>query len=401
MKHRLTPEKSDEIINDVVKAEPVKPKKRKIINREKGLLDEAEENIKSVDVIAKSLEVEKRASIAVMDKLDRIMGSTVSNEEKPFAKYDEILAQDKDDEDSGPRIILSAKNATTTVELASKATRGIKKKKYDVEGNFVIDDDSASISNLTKGNVWASDVNKIYNMLLEGRRTEHWTENEIHYMNIIRPVFDVEFINKSNEKLVASLENTGFKIFPYPTTPDDTTNGIAIRKHQIKKISDLTMENVLHLSPLEVLELIRDNLGTGWDGLPLTIQDIIETAFYVDSSTLPEAAMHRNGGIIDRRKADGYEVLEIHRGTWIEAVFLKYKPKIEKTHVELLSNQFHNKSVDDEEEEDVDDDLDDDIDETDNDDIDADDDDVSLEDQTPQIEDFEDLPDVGVEDEDE
>ena len=73
-------------------------------------------------------------------------------------------------------------------------------------------------------------------------------------MNIIAPVFDVQFIDNTDKQLVASLEEANYKVFPYPKSHDDKKNGIAIRKHQIKKITDLTMENILHLSAAEVLK---------------------------------------------------------------------------------------------------------------------------------------------------
>ena len=93
--------------------------------------------------------------------------------------------------------------------------------------------------------------------------------------------------------------------------------------------------------PTEVLQLIQNNMGTGWKGLALSIQDIIEQAFFVDCTVMPEKTMHKPGGIVDRRKEDGYEVLEIVRGTWIEGVFMKPKPKVEKVHIDY--------SIDDEE----------------------------------------------------
>jgi hypothetical protein len=113
---------------------------------------------------------------------------------------------------------------------------------------------------------------------------------------------------------------------------------------------------------------------------------------------LPEAAMHRVGGLIDRRKEDGYEVLEIPRGTWIEAVFLKFKPRQEKRRFEVISDTSR-KSIDDIDDDDDDDDEDDDlVDETDE-DREEEDEDESLEDQTPQIEEFEELPDDDEDDE--
>ena len=156
------------------------------------------------------------------------------------------------------------------------------------------------------------------------------------------------------------------------------------------------MENILHLEAHEVLKLIQENMGTGWKGLPLAIQDIIETAFYVDQSTLPETAMHRVGGIIDRRKEDGYEVLEIPRGTWIEAVFLKYKPRMEKMHFESIyeHSRKDDEDLDDEDLDDESEDLD-----RDNDDEDDDDSPMDEEPSQAQIEEFEDIADDTDDDE--
>lgn len=355
-------------------------------------------SIKMDKIIAEEKEKEQEIS----DRLDRIASAS------PFAKYDAIYTQAEEEEDrleeegADVKPVVSVSAPPIEKNAAMKNPRN--RRRHEDRAEFFIDDDSASISTLTKGNVWDVDVDGIYKMLLEGRRTIHWAENKTKYMNIIRPVFDIEFINKSNQKLVASLEESKFKIFSYPASADDTVNAIAIRKHEIKKITDLTMENIWHLSPADVLDLIRRNLGTGWKGLPLPIKDIIESAFYVDSSTLPQAAMHRKGGIIDRRKASGYEALEIARGTWIEAIFLKEKPKVEKEHfASSLSSHSKTDRDDDDDSDNDDDELDEDIDT--NDDVDDEDEDISLDEATPQIEDFddiaeaEDVDDDGVDDE--
>ena len=322
--------------HDVVDAEP-KPKKRRITRAEKVITEEpmtepekelakkpakktakvkepvkepSEEPVKEPsEEIAKKLAEEDAMSLAVLDKVEQF-GKTTDilavvdqpNESdddmpaagSPFAKYDKMIEEDEDDEDNRPRPIKRQVPVVSHSEpnAPSGRGRGAKGRKKDTgEGEFVIDDDSASISSLTKGNVWASNVDEIYQMLMEGRRTEHWAENRVHYMNIIAPVFDVQIIDNTNKQLVASLEEANYKVFSYPKSRDDKKTSIAIRKHQIKKITDLTMENILHLSAAEVLTLIDENMGTGWKGLPLAIQDIIETAFYVDCSVLPEAAM--------------------------------------------------------------------------------------------------------------
>ena len=119
-------------------------------------------------------------------------------------------------------------------------------------------------------------------------------------MNIIHSVFDIQYFDRDDEKKKQQLENEQYDLFYAPN--DGENNAIAIKKRRIKKITDLTLENVSHLTPEDILTLIENNMGTGWKGLPLAIQDIIESAFYVDVSLLPEAAMHRKGGIIDRKR---------------------------------------------------------------------------------------------------
>lgn len=419
---KTTSKKKDEE-NVVIEAQPVKPRKKRAKNAEKVMTEEASD---TKEEIAKKLKEEEAVSDAVLDKLEQLskgadsmrfdamptvedrdeedhLPSTVS----PFAKYDAMMEEADDEEDIRPRPVVRKPVPDVSDDAPSPRSprgRGARRQRHETEdGEFVINDDSASISSLTKGNVWASNVDEIYNMLIEGRRTEHWAENRVHYMNIIAPVFDVQFFDNEDKRQQAALEDAGYKVFPYPKSHDDKRNSIAIRKHQIKKITDLTMENILHLSATEVLKLIDENMGTGWKGLPLAIQDIIETAFYVDCSVLPEMAMHRVGGLIDKRKEDGYEVLEIARGTWIEAVFLKFKPRPEKRHFEVITDTTR-KSIDDiedeeEDEEEDDEEEDDGIDKTEEDMDREDEEDELMDDEAPQIEEFEELPDEEEDDE--
>ena len=224
-------------------------------------------------------------------------------------------------------------------------------------------------------------------------------------MNIIRTVFDIQYLNREDEKKIAQLEAMHYEIFS--SRSEGENNAIAIRKHPIKKITALTLENITHLEPHEVLNLIEKNMGTGWKGLPLAIQDIIESNFFVDCSVLPATTMHRAGGIIDRRKEDGYEVLEIVRGTWIEAVFIKEKPKVERVKYNSGLNNFKGMSDDsnlddnieeeiEEDDDDMEDDLEDRVPDQDDDDMDED-----LDETNPQIEENIDLEDPSYDDDEE
>ena len=58
----------------------------------------------------------------------------------------------------------------------------------------------------------------------------------------------------------------------------------------------------------------------------------------------------------DKKIADGFEVLEIPKGTWVEAIFAKEKPEAEKPHFkieeddddELMNNSFDEDDNDEE-----------------------------------------------------
>jgi len=251
-----------------------------------------------------------------------------------------------------------------------------------------------TLDELTKGNIWSVTESELAHMLVEGKKEEDYAEMETHYMNIIRTVFDIKYLDRNNEQEANKLESQHYEIFQYPSEGD--VDAVAIRKHPIKKITDLTLENIQHLDATEVLELIRRNMGTGWKGLALSIQDIIESAFFVDNSTLPENVMHRAGGIIDRRKEDGYEVLEIARGNWIEAIFLKPKPKVEKIKMDfsIKDEDDEDRDFEDEEDDEEMDDLPEDRDEDED-----EDEEVDLDNATPEIEDIEAIEEAEEDDE--
>lgn len=267
-----------------------------------------------------------------------------------------------------------------------------------------------ALDDLTKSNIWTVSPQELSQMIIDAKkRRDEYADIEKHATNIVKTVFDIAYLKREDTEQVNKLESIGYEVF---STPDENgNNAIAIRKHPIKKVTDLTLENIQHLEAWEVLNLINNNMGTGWKGLPLAIQDIIESAFFVDCTVMPAKTMRKPGGIIDRRKEDGYETLEIERGTWIEGIFLKPRPKEEKVHIDYSINDDEDgrrkKHKDDDSddyddvdlpEEEDDEDMDDDelkrLDGNDDDDI---DDDIIDEDNI-QLEDIDDIEDIADED---
>lgn len=269
-----------------------------------------------------------------------------------------------------------------------------------------------TLDSLDKGNVWTVTPSELNQMIIDAKKKrEEFLENEKHYMNIIKLVFDIQYLKREDSAKISQLESQHYEVFS--TSDDGGNNAIAIRKHPIKKVTDLTLENIQHLEAAEVLELIQNNMGTGWKGLPLSVQDVIESAFFVDCTVMPAVTMRKVGGIIDRRKEDGYEVLELEKGMWIEGIFMKPKPKVEKVHIDYSiddeddGRKKRRRVQDDEDDEDFDDEILDEEEDEDMDDeelkkldgdMDEDMDDEELDEENIQIEDIDSIDDVVDED---
>ncbi len=103
-----------------------------------------------------------------------------------------------------------------------------------------------------------------------------------------------------------------------------------LKKKPITRVTDLTYENIHHITAAKLIEVLNRNFGGGWDSLSQSTQDIIESAFDISTTTLPNDRLHRPGGMYEKKINDGYEVLEIPKGSWTEAIFAKQKPETER-----------------------------------------------------------------------
>lgn len=130
---------------------------------------------------------------------------------------------------------------------------------------------------------------------------------------------------------------------------------IAIRKRPIMRVTDLTYENIRHITASKLMEVLERNFGGGWDSLSQSIQDIIESGFEISTTTLPKDRLHKKGGMYEKKVADGFEVLEVEKGTWVEAIFAKLKPETVKPRMkfethdedEIPEDNYNNPDEDD------------------------------------------------------
>ena len=183
---------------------------------------------------------------------------------------------------------------------------------------------------LTNGNVWDIQENDVFRMWEAAEHDADLKDNIRRYTDIIRSAFEVEEVKVDKPEIIKKYEDRGFKVGMIKLNPNaEEKQKIAIKKRAIMRVTDLTYENIRHISASKLVEVLERNFGGGWESLPQSVQDIIESGFDVSTTTLPANRLHKAGGLYEKKKADGYEVLEIPKGTWIEAIFVKEKPEIE------------------------------------------------------------------------
>lgn len=231
-----------------------------------------------------------------------------------------------------------------------------------------------TLRTLTKGNVWDLQENDIFSLWAKPEKEDDISERGSHYMDIVRTAFDVEEIKVPKREVIAKYEERGMKVGVLylrgepvrkerNADKDKPKRGrakemrdsaeieldimqtqkaqkpkepiYAIRKRPITKVTDLSYENIQHISAAKLLDIIDRNFGGGWDSLSQSIQDIIESGFDISTTTLPQDRLHKPGGMYEKKVNDGFEVLEIAKGTWVEAIFAKLKPIAEKPKIKF------------------------------------------------------------------
>lgn len=192
-----------------------------------------------------------------------------------------------------------------------------------------LDEEVFSISSITKGMVWDLQENDIIRLWQSAEKEQDLMETGRHYMDIVRAAFEVEELKIDKPEIIKKYEARGMKVASLPY--GQGTRKWAIKKRPIVRVTDLTYENIHHISAAKLLEVIDRNFGGGWDSLSQSIRDIIESGFDISTTTLPKDRLKKPGGMYDLKVSDGFEVLEIEKGSWVEAIFAKLKPIVEKT----------------------------------------------------------------------
>ena len=219
------------------------------------------------------------------------------------------------------------------------------------------DQKALSMKTLTKSNVWDVQENDIFRMWENADKDAEVRENLRHYVDIVRNAFMIEEINGEAKGLKEKYEKMGYKVAQVKLD-DNKRITWALKKRPIVRVTDLTYENIRHISAAKLVEVLDRNFGGGWDSLSQSIKDIIESGFDISTTTLPADRLHKKGGMYEKKLADGFEVLEVPKGTWVEAIFAKLKPETEKPRMKFSSHEDdEERENDDEEDYEVEDDY--------------------------------------------
>jgi len=222
-----------------------------------------------------------------------------------------------------------------------------------------------TLKTLSKSTVWDIQENDIFRMCEGAEKDAEIKDNLRRYFDIIRSAFMIEEITTDSPAMRSKYEKQGYKVGQVKL--DDNQKLVwAIKKRPIVRVTDLTYENIRHITAAKLIEVLDRNFGGGWDSLSQSIKDIIESGFDISTTTLPKDRLHKKGGMYEKKVEDGFEVLEVPKGSWVEAIFAKLKPESEKPRMKFASSS-------DEEDEDADVEIEDNYNKPDEDDLEIDD----------------------------
>ena len=216
-----------------------------------------------------------------------------------------------------------------------------------------------TIKTLSKSNVWELQENDIFRLWDAAEKDIDLTDNVRQYTSIIKSAFEIEDIKIDKPEIIAKYEARGFKIGEVKIDNNERVKW-AIKKRPIMRVTDLTYDNIHHISAEKLIEVLERNFGGGWDSLSQNVKDIITSGFDISTTTLPKDRLHKVGGLYETKVANGFQVLEIEKGTWTEAIFAKEKPEVETIKVKKNKEIIKNEKDDEEDEIDLSDNYDDD-----------------------------------------
>ena len=119
-----------------------------------------------------------------------------------------------------------------------------------------------SLKNLTKSNVWDIQENDVFRLWAQAERDADLRDNERHYIDVIKSAFTIEEIKVDKPEVIKKYEERGCQVGQV-RLDEGTTMKWALKKKSIQRITDLTWENIHHISAQKLIEVLERNFGGG------------------------------------------------------------------------------------------------------------------------------------------
>ena len=193
-------------------------------------------------------------------------------------------------------------------------------------------DPSLPIKAVTRNSVWGLQEDDAIRMWKAATKDAEVKKNVDRYLDIFKSAFLIEEVKEDITLVKKNYEQRGYKVAQI-MFDEMMMFTWAIKKKSITHVNDLTHENIGYISTTELLEVLNRNFGGGWGSLSRSIQNIILSHFDVSTIILPKDRLHKEGGFYEKKVKDGFEVLEVEKGGWVEAIFAKQKPELENDEV--------------------------------------------------------------------
>ena len=127
-----------------------------------------------------------------------------------------------------------------------------------------------TLKTLTKSNVWDVQENDIFRRWEGADKDPDVKDNVRRYLDIIKSAFDIEEVKVDKPEIIKKYEARGFKVGQI-RMDENTKSKWGIKKRPILCVTDLTYENIHHISAAKLIEVLDRNFGGGWDSLSQSI----------------------------------------------------------------------------------------------------------------------------------
>ena len=140
-----------------------------------------------------------------------------------------------------------------------------------------------SISNVTKSMIWDLQENDVIRLWQAAEKEQNIQENGSRYIDIVKTAFEIEELKIDKPEIIKKYEARGMRIATLPY--GNATHKWAIKKRPIVRVTDLTYDNIQHISAAKLLEVIDRNFGGGWESLSQLLQTYHQRLHLINTKT--------------------------------------------------------------------------------------------------------------------